>query len=253
MVNNGNIGKTAVVTMSVDKASYSSDENVKIQLKPTTSNYPFKINENWHTYGVNIFRIPDDIDPKKTLTESDLARIVDYNASFGVVHIENFTNNQPSLEIVWDKTVVDYNSLDFNRTTSYYPALKGHYLLYHKTVYIPETSNYVKFSQGIDSVFHIDGFGATLDYHLNRTEGAVNVSVIITDSQGESGKMANIGVGLSMNGTLIHSENHTVLIDTTPLVSVDSKFPILTGNSTISTLITIGQHKYSISSRIVAK
>jgi|WetSurMetagenome_2_1015567.scaffolds.fasta_scaffold135854_2 hypothetical protein len=128
--------RVAYITVKVDKESFSAGENVTFRLEAITEDVEFNVTDPGAVYGsnnggVNIYRIPDVIDPDDLFDGTFSIYQLNFDFFYGDsptrIHYDYFDSEEGPLEMSWNGSKSIYDRIF--TVSSYQPATSGYYLI----------------------------------------------------------------------------------------------------------------------------
>lgn len=186
--------RVAYITVKVDKESFSAGENVTFRLEAVSKGVEFNITDPGavngdNSGGVNIYRIPDGIDPDDLFDGTYSIYQLNYDfldgASPTMVHYDYFDSEEGPLEIIWNGSMWVYDHIFGG--LSYQPATSGYYLI------VPDLEmaydDHVVCILDKSAVFYYDSFDLKLDI-VNNPDTNITVTMSIQASPGTEGEVS---------------------------------------------------------------
>ncbi|MDD1772753.1 MAG: hypothetical protein LUQ09_07515, partial [Methanomassiliicoccales archaeon] len=186
--------RVAYITVKVDKESFSAGENVTFRLEAVSKDVEFNVSDPGALYGgsyggVNIYRIPDVVDPDDLFDGTLSIHQLNFDSFYGDsptrVHYDYFDSDEGPLEMSWNGSMLVHDRIFAG--ASYQPATSGYYLI------VPDLEmaydDHVVCILDESAVFYYDSFDLKLDI-VNNPDTNITVTMSMQASPGTVGEMA---------------------------------------------------------------
>lgn len=188
-------GRTIPVNIIVENANPTMDENVRFRLV-LGADYPFYISELSGGGGIDIVRIPDDVDPTTISKDPNYLSSLQAHGTHATIGLKDYSNDNKSLLLEWDCTVeVSGNPLMEEGGSKKIRAPAGNYIIF-KCILTPYgNDNKLEFRTTDRSIFHLDGLCPSIHSRYEPSNKSIDVEVNVTGGIADSNK-ASLSIGV---------------------------------------------------------
>lgn len=181
------------VTIEVDKAIYSINESVTFTLTLEDKNIPFSIPEISEYAGMNVCRIPDDVDPYSILNNRTYLSLLSDYSTIGLGFYD-YSDEDETFTLTWNCTFKDYNSLTGNSSRgAYYLAPSGYYVMFRDPLHSSDDNdNQLRFNLNENSVFYLEGLTPSIVCDYDNTSSCLDLELSINSESFENGSMFDV-------------------------------------------------------------
>jgi hypothetical protein len=169
-------GQIIPVTIIIDNPNPLINESVHFRLT-TENDYPFHINELAAGAGICICRIPDNVDPYTIGQNISYLENLSMNGVHGSVGLKDYSDKNKTISLEWNCTILQYNPLLNNETSSYTRAPAGYYIIYRSDLNSYSNDNLLKFRVSNNSIFHLSGVTPNINFTYESSNETMNVKI----------------------------------------------------------------------------